>query len=485
MSLRAKAISGVKWAGGAQILRNLLVVTTTVILARLLSPVDFGLMGMAIAVIAFLELFGEFGIGAAIIQRPNLSNELLSSAFWFNIGLGVLLALLLVGIAPYLAAFFREERLAAILSVLAIALLASRLGGVQRAMLERQLRFAELATIDISATFCGATVGIVSAYLGQGVWSLVFQTIAIAVTTTGLYWTFSSWRPAITFSRSQLRSIMRFSLNLTGSNILNCCARSADNIIIGRYLGAQDLGYYALAYQIMLYPVQHISRVIGRVMFPVMSQMQDDDERLRRACLWVVPGVAIITLPMMAGLWAIAAPFVDIVFGPDWGPVAVLLLILAPVGAIQSVSVTGLFQAKGRTDLQFRWAFFASCVAITSFLIGVQWGIYGVAAAYFVTTLLLLYPGWRLNFGLIGLPVREVFATLVRPGTAACAMLLIVVGVGAVMPSSWSDKWTLVIQVAIGMLSYAALIFWLEPNRSRELLAALLVRGDRGVVKAE
>lgn len=485
MSLRARAISGVKWAGGAQILRNILAIIAMVILARLLSPVDFGLMGMAVVVIAFLELSGELGIGAAIIQRPNLSNELLSSAFWFNAGLGVLLSLLLIGAAPYFATFFREERLAAILSVLAIALLASRLGAVQRALLERQLRFAELATIDISATFFGATVGIVSAYLGRGVWSLVFQTITIAVTTTGLYWTFSSWRPAFAFSRSQVSSIMGFSLNLTGANIFNYCARSADNIIIGRYLGAQDLGYYSLAYQIMLYPMQHVSRVIGRVLFPVMSQIQDDDERLRRACLWVVPGLAIITLPMMAGLWAIATPFVQVVFGPDWGPVAILLLIMAPVGAIQSVGVTGLFQTKGRTDLQFRWAFFASSVAITSFLIGVQWGIYGVATAYFATTSLLLYPGWRLNYGLIDLPVREVVATLVRPGTAACTMVLIVVGVGAVMPSSWSDKWTLVIQVAIGMLSYAALIFWLEPTRSRELLAALLGRGDRGAAKAE
>lgn len=475
MSLRDKAISGVKWAGTAQVLRNVLAVITTAILARLLSPSDFGLMGMAVVVVAFMNLFGDLGISAAIVHRRELSANLLSSAFWANVGFGFLLTALVAFGAPLVAAFYLEPRLAPLLAALSAILLFTSLGVVQRALLERTLRFSTIAVVETSATGLGSAVGIGAAVLGAGVWSLALQALTLAAANTLLLWRFSPWKPGWKFAWAELRSVTGYSLNLTGFGVVNYFSRNADKLLIGRYLGAQDLGYYVLAYQLMLYPLQQISRVVGRVMFPVFSRMQDDDTRFQNAYLKTTTTIAMVTLPMMCGLWVLAEPLVLAVFGPSWKPVAVLLMILAPVGAIQSLGtlVGDIYQAKGRTDLQFRWGLFSSFIIVSSFVIGLRWGIVGVAAAYAVATIILTYPGLRLAYGLINMSVRRMIVALARPAAAALVMLGALLVVRSLLPPTLSDPWVLATLAPAGMLSYALLIYYLDPARVRELLAII------------
>jgi len=313
--IKYKAVSGIKWSTVSQVGRQGTQLVTTIILARLLSPSDFGLVGMAMVVIGFIGIFKDLGTSAAIIQRKKLSEGLLSSIFWVNVGFGALAMAVLFFGAPLGGLFYHEPRVDAILRVLSLTFFISGLSILQQALLERSLAFKKLAKVEISAVAAGAAVGIGMAFSGFGVWSLVFQSLTTVSVTTILLWLFSTWRPKWIFHWSEVKSVSSYSLNLTGFSIFNYFARNADYLLIGRYLGAQDLGYHTLAYRILLFPLQNISSVIGRVMFPVYSGIREDNTRFAKAYLKVASTIALITFPMMLGVLALAKPFVLTVFG--------------------------------------------------------------------------------------------------------------------------------------------------------------------------
>ncbi len=475
MSLRAKAITGIKWLSVVQIAKNVLRVVSTVILARLLSPDDFGLMGMAVVFTAFVSVFSGVGISAAIIQRKEISDAALYSAFWVNMGLGLFFGALVISSAPLVAGFYQEARLTPLLMILGLVFIFAPLSSIHGVLLQKSLRFSTLAVIDVTAMSIGIVLGIGAAVLGAGVWSLVINTVSMSLASVILLWVLSSWRPSFTFAWSELRPMVNYSLNLTGFNLVNYFSRNADDILVGRYLGAQALGYYGFAYNVMLYPLQNISHVITRVMFPVLSQIQDDDDRFRNIYVKATVTTSLVTFPMMCGLLVVAEPLVLVVLGPKWEPIVPLMMILAPVGAIQSVGalVGNIYQAKGRTDIIFRWGIFAGFVYVPSFIIGLQWGIVGVASCYAIAGLMLHYPSWRIAFRLIDLPVGRMYAALARPAAAALTMLLILVVLKSLWPADWCNLWLLVTLIPTGMLIYGVLIYYLETERVKELLAIL------------
>ncbi len=417
IDLKNQAASGVKWSTVSQIGRQGTQLVTTIILARLLSPADFGLVGMAMVVIGFTGIFKDLGTSAAIIQRKELSEDLLSSIFWVNVGFGTLAMIILFFGAPLGGLFYQDHRVDAILRVLSLTFLISGPSILQQALLERSLSFHKLAKVEIGAVVCGAIVGIGLALTGFGVWSLVFQSLTIATITTVLLWLVSSWKPKWIFYWNEIKSVSSYSLNLTGFSIFNYFARNADYLLIGRYLGAQDLGYYILAYRILLFPLQNISSVIGRVMFPVYSSIQDNNRRFANAYLKVAKTIALITFPMMLGILALADPFVLTIFGVKWQPVILLIMIFAPVGLLQSIgTATGaIYTAKGRTDWMFRWGMGAGLFTIIAFTIGLYWGIVGVAAAYAIVTFSLSYFNFAIPFRLISLKFSQLLGVLWKP----------------------------------------------------------------------
>lgn len=475
-SLKQFAVSGVKWSSVSQISRQGLQLITTIILARLLSPSDFGLMAMVMVVIGFVSLFKDLGTSAAIIQQKSLSEELLSSIFLVNVTFAFLAMAILFLLSPLVANFYREPRVMSLLRVISLTFFISGLSILQQAVLERDLAFNKLAKLEIIATLSGSIVGIGSAILGYGVWSLVYQSLAVAMVTTILLWCFSTWRPKMIFHWIEVKSVSSYSLNLTGFNIFNYFARNADYLLIGRFLGAQNLGYYTLAYNIMLYPLQNISGVIGRVMFPVFSQIQNDDALFRSAYLKVASAIALITFPMMLGLMALSKQLVLTVFGSQWVPVILLLMILAPVGLVQSIGTTvgTIYQAKGRTDWMFRWGIAAGILVMVAFVIGMQWGIVGVAAAYAVASLLLVYPAFAIPFRLINLRVRDLGTVLWRPFLSSLFMLVVVLLLKAALPADLSSGFSLGILIPTGVIAYILVSWMLNREQIRQIL--LIVR---------
>src|SRR5260221_1430006 len=255
MSLRGPAISGVKWSSISHFGRRGLSLLTTIILARLLAPADFGLVAMAAVVIGFIELFKDLGTATAVIQRKDPSQRLVASVFWLNAGFGLAATIVLYLLAPLLGVFYREPQVIPIMQVLSLSFSLSGLSNLQTSLLERNLEFDKLARIEIGTALLATLVGITAAFLGQGAWSLVYQMLAGNLFVTLLFWSASNWRPSWQFDWLEIRSVMSFSLNLTGGNIFNYFARNADKLLIGRFLGSPGPAYFEPSYPLMQLPL--------------------------------------------------------------------------------------------------------------------------------------------------------------------------------------------------------------------------------------
>ena len=470
-NLRSKAVSGVKWSTASQVGRQGTQLLTTIIFAHLLSPADFGLLGMAMVIIGFVEIFKDLGATAAIIQKKELSEALLSSIFWVNVGFGILAAAFLFLGAPLGGLFYRESGVVDILRILSLSFFISSLSILHQALLQRSLAFQALAAVEISAVVCGAAVGISLAWSGAGVWSFVFQVLTTVSVSTILLWLSSSWRPHWIFHWTEVKSIRSFGLNLAGFNIVNYFSRNADYLLIGRYLGAQNLGYYTLAYRILLFPLQNISAVIGKVMYPVLSTLQDDNRRFVPAYLKITSAIAFFAFPLMAGIFVLADPFVFTFFGDKWRAVIPLIMIFAPVGLIQSIGTTvgSIYQAKGRTDWMFKWGAGSGAVTVLAFIIGMRWGINGVATAYAIASFVLIYPSLTIPFRLIGLKFSKLMGFLTR---AFLASVLMSVGLHVfriAQPFALSSVVELTLSLALGAIVYITASWFINRKHLIEL----------------
>jgi len=451
---------------------------TSIVLARLLSPSDFGLMAMIWVVIGFAEVFADLGISSAIVQRKEVSPNLLSSLFWFNVLFGLFSMAAIFLAAPYAADFYREPRVVPLMQWLSVSFLLNGLAGMQKSLMQRECAFEQSAKIEIFSTVLAAAVGIGSAYLGHGVWSLVYQSLSFSITGCILVWLVNTWRPGLIFKWVEVRSVMNYSMNLTGFAIFNFFARNVDNILIGRYLGAQDLGFYDLAYRLLLYPLQAVSNVVGQVLFPIYAQIQDDNEKFRLAYLKVSASIALVTFPIMLGLAAVSTPFVLVFFGDKWLPAATLIMILAPVGALQSIIMTvgTIYQVKNRTDILLKWGIVSGVSFTLAFIASVHWGVIAVAATYSLTTLILAYPAMAIPFRLIDLTVSKLISAIKLPLIATAIMVFSVVLVRLSLPAAIEGTYELAILVSVGAATYILANWMINRAQLRELAGILGVR---------
>ena len=466
--------SAVGWVSISQVGRQILQLAVTAVLARLLVPDDFGLMSVTLVVVGILGLVRDLGTAVTIVQVPSLTTRLIATLFWANVALGFAGALGVALLAPVIAAVFREPQLAQIVPVAAIAFLVSSLSIVQQALMERGMRFRAVASIELAAVIAGGIVAVVAALAGLGVWSLVAQSIAAAATGTVLYTMAGDWRPSREFSFTDLRGVARFGLGVTGFNLFNYAARNADYVLIGATLGAGPLGQYTLAYRVMLYPLQAVAGVISRATFPVFARLQDDDAGLRRLYLHAVSMIALIAFPMVFGVMATSDRLVAVLFGPDWTQAGQVLAILAPVGLVQIITMTvgPLYQAMGRSGVMLAWGVGSGVLTVIAFVIGLRWGIYGVAAAYLIVTIILAYPGLAVPYRLIGLTVPAMLRVIVRPAICASVMFVLVTVTSRLSAQPVGSLLTLLFLVIAGTAIYAVLSLALNRVVLRDLLRA-------------
>lgn len=435
MQIGRKANHGVRWTSAAQFSRQGLQFITVGILAHLVQPGEFGVVSMAMVVIGFANLFKDAGTFAAVIQKKNISNSLLSTVFWLNVSIGTLLTVSIYSIAPLVASFYQHKEVGDILRWLSVSFCITSLGGVHQALLERHSEFSKLAKVEIISGVSGSMVAVLLAFNGAGAYSLVFQTLITSSVGTLLLWLRSSWRPGGRFSNKSYQEIRGFSLPLMAFNSVNYFSRSADNVIVGRFLGPAPLGIYDLAYRLMLLPLSNISSIVGRVMFPLFSSFQDDQNSFQRYYLLVAACISFISFPLMMGLVSVSDVLVRLFFGDKWIAVVPLIWIMAPLGMLQAVGTTvgSIYTAKGRTDLMWRWGVFSSALLVAAFFVGVNYGIMGVAIAYAVVSIALTYHSFSVPLALIGLRFSDLVSAIWRNLLGALLMFLVVLFIGRLL----------------------------------------------------
>lgn len=458
-SLKTKAVAGVRWSAASQFGRQGMGIVSTAILARLLSPTDYGLMGMAMVVTGFIGIFRDFGSSPALVQRQELDATLLSTVFWANIAFSLVTGCTIIAISPLAARFFHEPRVALLLCAVAPTFFFNSLSIVQQALLQRGLEFKSLANIELVASLLSYVVAVLVAWLDGGVWSLVAQAYAFLICLAVLLWQGAAWRPTLTFSWPALHSVRRYSVNMVGYSVFNYWARNAGNILIGRFLGSGALGFYSMAGRLVQYPTMATSGLVGRVLFPLLSKMQDDRERLGRAYFRTVSLIAVVTFPLLLGIFAVASPLVHGLLSAKWTPMIAPLMVLALVGANQSLAtMTGsIYQSTGHTGLMFRVGIVNGLLYVLGIALGLRGGILGVAIGYAVADALATVIDYFFAFRLIGQPMNAVFSAAWR--SLFCSVVMVV---PLMLASAWLAAFAgplaaLAILMGMGVFVYSAI----------------------------
>lgn len=469
--LRAQTISGVAWSLGARATKLVLQFVVSVVLARLLTPEDFGLIAMIVVFTGFAGLFTDLGFSAALIQRTEIEERHRNSIFWLNTAVGCVVAALVAGSAPLLADFYNESRLIPITQLIALTFVIGSLNVVQTAQLRREMDFRSLAVVETTSIVVSGVTGIGLALYGFGVYALVWKMLLGTVLLVVLMWTVREWRPKFMFSLAAVRDLLGFSANLLGFQAFNYWVRSFDDLLIGRVVGSHGLGIYSRAYSSMLQPLRQVSTVVGNVMFPALSRMQGNTERVKSVYLRTLALIALITFPMMLGLLVVADAFVLGLYGPKWTEVTPLLRILCVVGLVQSLGTTTgwIYQSQGRTDWMFRWGLGTGTVTLIAIVVGVQWGVLGVVIAYTIRTFSLTYYNFTIPGKLIDMTFREVVDAVAPPLYCAVGMACIVSVAHFVLLPHWPAWQQLLIEVPVGALVYFGFVRLTEINAYEEL----------------
>lgn len=430
MNLTQTSARGLLWITGGQLFNQVLSLAGTAILARLLLPADFGLVGMAIVVTGLLALVNELGLAEAIIQRQQLEDRHLSTVFWVNIIFSSMLTLLTFLVAPLAAQFFNQPDLQPILKLLSVGFVLGSFGTVHRAIFTRQMKFHMITFVRMVTNVVRVFTTVILALIGFGVWSLVWGSLVGTMVDSCMMWLLSQWRPALILDKQGLRELLSFSLNLLGANLIGYFGINITDIITGKYLGAATLGLYTVAANVPNTVRVRLVSSIPDVIFPAFSSIQDNDERMRRGYEKVAKYISLIVFPCLTGLCILTPEFVLIVYGPNWLD-AVLPMRILCFGAICSTLgvINGPVQkAKGRTDY-FLYLNIASLItSLILTLIGVNYGLMGVALASSAKSFIFVWVVFSFTSSLIKIPLLSYFRALSSAtiGSVIMAIVLII-----------------------------------------------------------
>jgi len=414
-NLAGKSIQGGMTTLSAQAIRFVLQLAGTMVLARLLTPSDYGLIGMVMVVVSFAVMFKDAGLTMATIQRETISHEQISTLFWLNVLISVVLTLCVLIGSPVVAWFYGKPELTAITAALSLSFLISGLSIQHQALLRRHMKFGTLAAIEITSYFANLVVTILLALAGWRYWALVGGTLTTALSGTLLTWLFCPWIPGRMHTGTGVRDMLKFGGHLTGFNFVGYFSRNTDNILIGRFLGADALGLYAKAYQLFMLPIGQIVVPMTQVAVPVLSSLRNQPERYAKYYERLLDIMASLAMPMTA-YCAIEADFlIRVLLGSRWQGVVPVFRILAVAGFIRAIAGTrGLVLLScGFSRRYFYWGLLNAILCVGSFVVGLPFGIEGVAASYTIANYLILLPSLFFCFSHTPVTVSLFMKTLV------------------------------------------------------------------------
>lgn len=436
--LKRRSVRGGAVTLAAQGCKFALQMGSTVVLARLLTPADFGLVAMVAAFTGFVGLFKDLGLSTATVQRAEVNHAQASTLFWINVALSVALTGVGAGLAPAVAWFYGEPELTLVTVAISATFIFGGLSAQHTALLRRQMRFTALAVIRVLGMACGVTAAIVVAWYGFGYWALVALIAGEALAIAILSWCASGWWPGLPKRDAGIGSMVSFGAYLTGSSVLNYLSRNADNVILGKIWGAGTLGIYTKAYSLLLLPIRQINAPISAVAVPALSRLQGDSARYRNFYQKAMGLIAVVTMPLIA-FCAVESDFIVLfILGDQWHEAVIVFRCLAPAAFLGTVNVaTGwVYQSLGHTKRQFYWGIIVSIMTILAFVLGVPWGAVGVAIAFSISRLVLKPIGIWICFHGTMLKMADLLKAVWRPAAASAGASIAVVLLGLADPSS-------------------------------------------------
>ena len=454
-SLKSKTVKGVVWSSIERFSTQGVQFLIMIIMARLLTPKDYGLIGMLAIFLAVAQSLIDSGFSQALIRKQDRTDVDNSTVFYFNIVVSSALYLILFIAAPFVADFYNQPELTSVMRVVCLGVILNSLAVVQRALLTVRIDFKTQAKASLSAAVISGCIGIVLAYCGFGVWSLVVQQLLNLSVNTLLLWIFSKWRPIAVFSWKSFHELFAFGSKMLASGLLDTLYRNIYPIVIGKLFSASSLGHYTRAHQFSEFPSSNVTGIIQRGTYPILCGIQDETERLAIVYRKFLKLSAFIIFPLMIGLSAVARPFIDIVLGAQWGFCGQLLQIICfammwyPIHAIN----LNLLQVKGRSDLFLRLEIIKKILGITVLCITAPFGLVVMCYGQIFNSIVALvintyYTGKLINVGFIR-QMKDLLPTILLSLTMFGAILLVNDFIEA-------NMYRLVIGVLVGIIVYSS-----------------------------
>jgi len=459
MTLRRQAFSGVRWTTISSLGRTALQIAQISILARLLTPADFGLLALVTSIMSFLQIFADAGISNAIIHHQDVTQEQLSSLYWLNVIVSFFLAFFVVVVSPWVAAMYGYPQLKLLLLFAGCTLAIGALAQQIRVVAQKNLKFAELAKIDLSAACVGFIVAVVAAYNDAGVYSIAIGSFATAPIGSALVWyrLADRWRPLIRFKIQEIRHFLAFGGYMIGNNLVNTFNSQIDIILGGKILGSQSIGLYSMSRDLNLRIAGVINPIVTSIGLPVMAKAQHDKALLKRVYLQTMRMTASVNFPVYIALALFAPEVVHVLLGAKWIEAIPLLRIFTFWGLVRSTGnpIGSLLLACGRADLSFKWNLALLVIMLPVIWASSCYGVSGIAFAVTGIMLLLFLPSWYfLVSPLCGAKLGEYTNQMLTP----LILSVLAGGVAYVFSSLLVNELSkLVIAVILGCLLYIGL----------------------------
>lgn len=382
-NLKTKTIKSMLWSAFQRFGVLILSFITNIVLARYLSPSDFGAIGMLTVFISLSETFIDSGLGAALIQKTNPTDMDYSTVFWVNLIISTFLYIVLFFTAPLISIFYKMDILTPLLRVKAIVLIIQGFRLIQTTRLQKELKFKKISLVYLSASFISTTIAIIAAIFGLGVWSLVIKTLVDTFIRTLLFWILGNWKPLFKFSFASFKSLFSYGGVMLSTSIIITLYANAQTLIIGKAFSANELGFYTQAKKLEEIPTNAIEQVVNQVTFPIFSKLKDEKEKMKSALKKIIICVSYITFPMMIFCFIAANPIFNILFTEKWNPSIPYFRYLCIVGMMVSVNTmnTNLIKATGKKGLYFRLQVIKRIIGILIFIGCIYFGMPGLLIA--------------------------------------------------------------------------------------------------------
>ncbi|OAI47836.1 hypothetical protein AYO43_03975 [Nitrospira sp. SCGC AG-212-E16] len=454
------------------------------VLARLLDPKDFGLVGMVTAVTGVFSLFKDAGLSMATVQRPTITNEQVSTLFWINMLVGVILGLLSLAIAPILVSFYHEPRLFWVTAALAAGFLFNAAGVQHSALLQRQMYFTALSVIETISLLVSVAVGIGMAICDYGYWALVGMAVISPAVSTVCLWSIATWVPGMPHRGVGIGSMMRFGGTATLNGLVVYIAYNLEKVLLGRFWGAEALGIYGRAYQLINIPTENLNSASGGVAFAALSRLQGDPDRFKNYFLKGYSVVLALTLPITIACALFANDIILIFLGPKWKEAIPIFQLLTPTILVFALinPMWWLLSSTGMLGRSLRIALVIAPLVIAAYVIGLPYGPTGVAFAYSAVMTLWLVPhiAWCIHGTMIS--PRDILKVSSQPFLSAIVAAAVAFVAQFLYGQSLSPIPRLLLGGGILLLSYIWMLLYVMGQKAFyfDLLRGLRKRSSVG-----